>query len=90
MAFRSSLRPLSLVARSSISATRAFHSTRPAFVKVGDAIPTGLELTEGSPANKVDIAKEFSSANGLIIGVPGAFSACFCTSGSEQAPPKPS
>ncbi|KAJ4387939.1 hypothetical protein N0V93_008542 [Gnomoniopsis smithogilvyi] len=73
MAFRSALRPLSLAARSSITATRGFHSTRPAFVKVGDSIPH-LELTEGSPANKVNLAQELSSADGLIIGVPGAFS----------------
>ncbi|CAN8104931.1 unnamed protein product [Discula destructiva] len=73
MAFKSSLRPLNLVARSSISASRAFHSSRPAFVKVGDSIPP-LELTEGSPATKVSLADEFSSAKGLIIGVPGAFS----------------
>lgn len=78
MAFRSSLRPLSLAARSSsIPAARTFHSTRPAFVKAGDSIPN-LDLTEGSPANKVNLAEEFSSSNGLIIGVPGAFSTYMC------------
>lgn len=78
MAFRSSFRPLTLAARSSISTStntaRAFHSTRPAWVNVGDAIPNLDVLTEGSPANKVNLAKEFVSSNGLIIGVPGAFS----------------
>lgn len=80
MAFRSALRPLNLAARSSFTAARSFHSTRPAFVKVGDSIPH-LELTEGSPGNKVNLAQELSSADGLIIGVPGAFSMCpFCLS----------
>lgn len=83
MAFRSALRPLNLVTRSSITGTRGFHSSRPAFVKVGDSIPP-LELTEGSPANKVNLAKELSSADGLIIGVPGAFSRSSQASGSSQ------
>lgn len=89
MAFRSALRPLNLAARSSITAAattttaRGFHSTPPAFVKVGDSIPH-LDLTEGSPANKVNIAEELSSADGLIIGVPGAFSMSSPTSDSRQ------
>jgi hypothetical protein len=29
---------------------------------------------EGSPGNKVDIAKELGKGKGLIIGVPAAFS----------------
>lgn len=74
MAFRSSLRPLSLAAKSSITALRGFHTTRPAFVSVGDSIPNLEVLTEGSPANKVNLANEFASSNGIIIGVPGAFS----------------
>lgn len=75
MAFRSALRPLSLNARSGlISSSRGFHSTRPAFVKVGDSIPNLDVLTEGSPGNSVNLAKEFATGNGLIIGVPGAFS----------------
>ncbi|KAF3763791.1 Redoxin-domain-containing protein [Cryphonectria parasitica EP155] len=75
MAFRSSLRPLSLAARSSLmSSSRGFHSTRPAFVKVGDSIPNLEVLAEGSPANKVNLAKELATGKGLIIGVPGAFS----------------
>lgn len=73
MAFRSALRPLRLVSRPSITASRGFHWSRPAFVKVGDSVPH-LDLTEGSPANKVNLAQELSSADGLIIGVPGAFS----------------
>ncbi|KUI58255.1 Peroxiredoxin-5, mitochondrial [Cytospora mali] len=76
MAFRTSLRPLTLTARSGLASatSRGFHSTRPAFVKVGDAIPNLEVLTENSPANKVNLAKELSTGNGIIIGVPGAFS----------------
>lgn len=50
----------------------SFHSTRPSFVKVGDAIPD-IELVENSPGNKVSLAKELTG-KGLIIGTPGAFS----------------
>lgn len=49
-----------------------FHSTRPAFVKVGDAIPN-VDLVEDSPGNKVNIAKELTG-KGVIVGVPAAFS----------------
>jgi 2-Cys peroxiredoxin 5 len=42
------------------------------FVKVGDKIPD-VELMEGSPGNKVSIAKELKG-KGLIIGVPAAYS----------------
>lgn len=49
-----------------------FHSTRPAFVKVGDAIPN-VDLVEDSPGNKVNLSKELTG-NGVIIGVPAAFS----------------
>lgn len=79
MAFRASLRPLTLTARSGFAASRGFHSTRPAFVSVGDAIPNLEVLTEGSPANKLNLRKEFGAAKGLIIGVPGAFSKCYST-----------
>ncbi|EEA23824.1 hypothetical protein TMatcc_006897 [Talaromyces marneffei ATCC 18224] len=55
-----------------------FHSTRPAFVKVGDAIPN-VDLVEDSPGNKVNLSKELTG-NGVIIGVPAAFSpACSST-----------
>ncbi|PGH00308.1 hypothetical protein AJ79_08239 [Helicocarpus griseus UAMH5409] len=50
-----------------------FHSTRPTFVKVGDAVPDLEVLTENSPGNKVNLAKELKG-KGLIIGTPGAFS----------------
>ncbi|KKA23011.1 AhpC/TSA family protein [Rasamsonia emersonii CBS 393.64] len=56
-----------------------FHSTRPAFVKVGDALPDLDVLVEGSPGNKVNLAKELQG-KGLIIGTPAAFSpACSST-----------
>ena len=51
---------------------RSFHASAPAFVKVGDSIPN-IELVEGSPGNKVSIAKELEG-KGVIIGVPAAFS----------------
>ncbi len=42
-------------------------------VKAGDSIPT-VELVEDSPGNTVNLAKELAGSNGLIIGVPAAFS----------------
>ena len=42
-------------------------------VKPGDSIPT-VELEEGGPGNKINLANEFGSGPGLIIGVPAAFS----------------
>jgi 2-Cys peroxiredoxin 5 len=56
-------------------AARQFHSTPRAFVKAGDAIPE-VELQEDSPANKVNLAKEYGKGipNGVVIGVPAAFS----------------
>ncbi|KAI1497282.1 AhpC/TSA family protein [Biscogniauxia marginata] len=58
------------------AAPRSFHSTPRAFVKVGDEVPNIEVLHEDSPANKVNLAKEFGLGvpNGLIIGVPAAFS----------------
>ena len=55
--------------------TRFFHGTPRAFVKVGDAIPP-VDLMEGSPGNKVNLAAEFkkSGGKGVVIGVPAAFS----------------
>jgi peroxiredoxin 5 len=42
-------------------------------VKIGDSVPS-VDLMEGSPGNKVNLANELASGNGLIIGVPAAFS----------------
>ncbi|PNS21663.1 hypothetical protein CAC42_1517 [Sphaceloma murrayae] len=56
------------------ASTRGFHASRPALVKVGDAVPD-IELMESSPGTKVSLAKEFAApAKGIIIGVPAAFS----------------
>ena len=49
----------------------AFHASATHFVKVGDSIPD-VELMEGSPGNKVNLAQELKG-NGLIIGVPAAY-----------------
>lgn len=78
MAFSASLRPMALAARSGLASTvranRAFHSTPAALVKVGDRVPNLDILREGSPANTVNLAEELSAEDGIIIGVPGAFS----------------
>ncbi|KAK0517525.1 hypothetical protein JMJ35_000680 [Cladonia borealis] len=50
----------------------SFHTTTAKMVKVGDPIPS-VELVEGSPGNKVNLANELKG-KGLIIGVPAAFS----------------
>lgn len=50
----------------------SFHTSRPAWVNVGDHIPDLTVLVENSPGNKVNLSQELG--NGLIIGVPAAFS----------------
>jgi 2-Cys peroxiredoxin 5 len=50
-----------------------FHSTAPAFVQKGDAIPDLDVLVESSPGNKINLAKELKG-KGIIVGVPAAFS----------------
>ncbi|KAI0017097.1 Redoxin [Xylariomycetidae sp. FL0641] len=69
---RASLTPLTRAA----AAAAGFHSTARANVKAGDAIPDLEALHEDSPATKVNLAKEYGSgiANGVVVGVPGAFS----------------
>lgn len=57
----------------SIATRRLFHASAPAFVSVGDQLPNA-DLVEGSPGNKVNLAKELSSGKGIVIGVPAAFS----------------
>ncbi|TEA12086.1 Peroxiredoxin-5 [Colletotrichum sidae] len=80
MAFRAATRRLAL-ARPAAPMARAFSSTPRASVKVGDVIPDTPVFVEGSPGNKVNLHEEFSKVkNGLIIGVPAAFSpACSAT-----------
>ncbi|KAF2853778.1 AhpC/TSA family protein [Plenodomus tracheiphilus IPT5] len=57
----------------SLATRRLFHATAPAFVSVGDKLPHA-DLVEGSPGNKVNLAKELGSGKGIVIGVPAAFS----------------
>lgn len=42
-------------------------------VKAGDSIPN-VELVEGAPDKKVNLAKELATGKGVIVGVPAAFS----------------
>lgn len=76
MAFRLALRrgPSAFSPASASFAARRFHATPRAFVKVGESIPDVEVLQEGSPGNKVNLAREFEAANGVIVGVPAAFS----------------
>jgi len=53
--------------------TRNFHATAFNMVKVGDSIPN-VELQEGNPGGKVNLAEELKSGKGIILGVPAAFS----------------
>uniref|UniRef100_A0A8C8YN47 Peroxiredoxin-5 n=1 Tax=Prolemur simus TaxID=1328070 RepID=A0A8C8YN47_PROSS len=41
-------------------------------IKVGDAIPS-VEVFEGEPGNKVNLAELFKGKKGVLFGVPGAF-----------------
>lgn len=52
---------------------RLFSSTSAVMVKAGDTIPH-VDLVEDSPGNIVELHKEIGTGNGLIIGVPAAFS----------------
>ena len=62
-----------LLPRAIPATSSSFHSTVPRFVQKGDPIPDLNVLTEDSPGNKVNLAKEIKG-KGLIIGVPAAFS----------------
>jgi 2-Cys peroxiredoxin 5 len=42
-------------------------------VQVGDSIPS-IELVEGAPDKKINLAEELATGSGIIIGVPAAFS----------------
>jgi peroxiredoxin 5 len=84
MSFRTALRPLGLAARAPRAfptATRSFHATRPAFIKVGDELPNKELLMETTPGNKVNLAEEAKhNPTMLLIGVPAAYSgACSAT-----------
>lgn len=41
-------------------------------ISVGDKLPS-IELHEGSPATKVDVAALFAGKRGILFAVPGAF-----------------
>ncbi|EDL33256.1 peroxiredoxin 5, isoform CRA_a [Mus musculus] len=41
-------------------------------IKVGDAIPS-VEVFEGEPGKKVNLAELFKGKKGVLFGVPGAF-----------------
>jgi 2-Cys peroxiredoxin 5 len=41
-------------------------------IKVGDKLPS-VELQEGNPMVKINIADLFSGKRGIIFGVPGPF-----------------
>jgi 2-Cys peroxiredoxin 5 len=74
MSVRASLRRLPLATARPAIGRRSFHATPRALVKVGQDIPDLEVLVEGSPGNKVNLADEFRSGDGWIVGVPGAFS----------------
>ncbi|KAJ5898842.1 Redoxin [Penicillium taxi] len=68
-----------IVTKSPRAQIALFHSSRPAFVQKGDAIPNLNVLVENSPGNKVNLAKEIKG-KAVIIGTPAAFSpACSST-----------
>ena len=77
-AFRSNLRTLVQARPAAPVLPRAgFHSSPPAFVQAGDALPS-VDMTENAPNNKVNLGEELGPGSGkaLIVGVPAAFSKC--------------
>lgn len=52
---------------------RLFHANARLLINVGDAIPD-VEVQEGSPGNKLSLAKELKKGKAIVIGTPGAFS----------------
>lgn len=72
MSIRTSLRRVAPLARPAFR--RNFHTTPRALVKVGDEVPDLEVLHEDTPGTKINLAEEFKSANGYIVGVPAAFS----------------
>ena len=57
---------------SPIVANRLLHSTSMAPVKAGDAVPS-VDLFEGAPDKKVNLAELTGSGKFVVFGVPGAF-----------------
>lgn len=64
------------IVASTRTAARHFSRTpaAAAMVKPGDSLPSA-EVMENSPGNKINLAEVLKGKNGLIIGVPAAFSA---------------
>ncbi|TRY63311.1 hypothetical protein TCAL_04298 [Tigriopus californicus] len=60
------------VLRPALLTQRSFQTSVMAPVKVGDAVPS-VELYEGAPDKKVDLAELTKSGKSIIFGVPGAF-----------------
>ena len=63
---------LSSLTRFNGSQRQTLRTSAPTFVQAGDPIPD-VDLVEGSPGNKVNLARELKG-KGLVIGVPAAFS----------------
>ncbi|KAJ1108532.1 hypothetical protein NDU88_005908 [Pleurodeles waltl] len=63
-----------LVLKAVRSASRSFVASRAmsAQLQVGDAVPA-VEVYEGEPGNKVNVAEIFKDKKGILFGVPGAF-----------------
>merc|ERR1712154_631309 len=57
---------------SPIVTNRLLHSTSMAPVKAGDAVPS-VDLFEGAPDKKVNLAELTGSGKFVVFGVPGAF-----------------
>ncbi|KAF4126060.1 hypothetical protein GMORB2_1306 [Geosmithia morbida] len=74
MSMRTAFRRTATVAAARPAFARGFHASPRTLVKVGDEIPDLEVLHEDSPGNKVNLAEEFSSGDGYIVGVPAAFS----------------
>lgn len=52
----------------------SLYSTLPSspLLQVGDAVPS-VEVFEGEPGKKVNLAELFKGKKGVLFGVPGAF-----------------
>jgi len=72
-AFNSAIKSLTITTRTALL-TRALHSSTSLKmpIKVGDSLPS-VELFEGTPGNKVNIADLGKGKKIVIVGVPGAF-----------------
>ncbi|KAG8471301.1 hypothetical protein KFE25_009722 [Diacronema lutheri] len=52
--------------------TRGFRSSAARFIAVGDKFPA-IEIDQGFPPTKVDMAKRLASKKAIVIGLPGAY-----------------